>query len=133
MLTLSIVVLLALVFHHTNSFHDAANETVAGGVIEPGSGGEGLAVVLTAILGVIVSNLGTWYFGLPSSSSHALIGGMAGAGVASATTVKWSAVLDKVVLPMVISPVVGLVLGYLVMTAMLWTFRACNAHRVVLA
>src|SRR5207248_1695564 len=75
-------------------------------------------------------NLITWYFGLPSSSSHALIGGLVGAALASATAVQWDGVVSKVVLPMVISPAVGFLLGYLVMIAMLWLFRAADAHRV---
>ena len=64
----------------------------------------GLVVVLAGLIGAIVWNLITWYFGLPSSSSHALIGGLVGAALASAESVKWSGIVDKVVLPMVFSP-----------------------------
>ncbi|MFD1048418.1 inorganic phosphate transporter, partial [Kibdelosporangium lantanae] len=63
---------------------------------------------------------------LPSSSSHALIGGLVGAALASATTVQWSGVVEKVLIPMVVSPAVGLVLGYLVMTGMLWLYATPN-------
>ena len=49
----------------------------------------------------------TWYFGLPSSSSHALIGGLVGAALAASQTVQWHGVVDKVVMPMVLSPLVG--------------------------
>ena len=104
--------------------------TVAKGVISVPTGGHGLTVIISAVVGAIVWNLITWYFGLPSSSSHALIGGLVGAALASATTVQWSGVIDKVLIPMVISPAVGLLLGYLVMTGMLWLFRSANAHRV---
>ena len=53
-------------------------------------------------------NLITWYFGLPSSSSHALIGGLVGAALAAGVpSVHWTTILDKVVIPMVLSPVVG--------------------------
>jgi inorganic phosphate transporter, PiT family len=90
----------------------------------------GLVVVLAALVGAIVWNLVTWYFGLPSSSSHALIGGLVGAGIASATTVQWNQVVDKVVIPMVVSPVVGFTLTYLLMLAILWLFRRSNPHRV---
>src|SRR5205807_5652645 len=76
-----------------------------------------------ALVGAIAWNLVTWYFGLPSSSSHALIGGLVGAAIASAGTVKWVGVRDKVVVPMVISPLVGFALAYLLMVAILWTFR----------
>src|SRR5699024_861968 len=56
----------------------------------------GLIIILASLLGAIVWNIITWWFGLPSSSSHALIGGLAGAGVASATTVYWSGIVSHV-------------------------------------
>jgi PiT family inorganic phosphate transporter len=86
-------------------------------------------VVFAALIGAIAWNLITWYFGLPSSSSHALIGGLVGAALAAAESVKWAGVWDKVVIPMVVSPLVGFGLGYLFMLAVLWTFRRANAHR----
>jgi PiT family inorganic phosphate transporter len=103
--------------------------TIASGVIAVPAAGNGITIVICALIGAIAWNLATWYFGLPSSSSHALIGGLVGAGLASATTVRWQGVLEKVIIPMVISPVVGFVLGYLVMTAITWLFRSANPHR----
>ncbi|MCE0766089.1 inorganic phosphate transporter [Pseudonocardia kujensis] len=103
--------------------------TVGSGIIEAPQGLAGLAVVLAALIGAIVWNLVTWWFGLPSSSSHALIGGLVGAALASAGTVKWSGVLDKVVIPMVLSPVVGFVLGGLVMIVILWLFKDTRPMR----
>ncbi|MEO8889559.1 MAG: inorganic phosphate transporter [Jatrophihabitantaceae bacterium] len=104
--------------------------TVGGGIIDqPSNGTHGLTVVLAALLGAIAWNLGTWYLGLPSSSSHALIGGLVGAAVAAAETVKWSGVVDKVVIPMVLSPIVGFVLSYFFMVALMWVFRRANAVR----
>lgn len=104
--------------------------TVGKGIIEtPTSGTEGLAVVLAALVGAIVWNLGTWYFGLPSSSSHALIGGLVGAALAASEAVKWSGVVDKVIVPMVVSPLIGFGLSYLFMLLVLWTFRSVNAVR----
>jgi PiT family inorganic phosphate transporter len=103
--------------------------TVGSGIIDAPTGRHGMVVVLAGLLGAIVWNLGTWWFGLPSSSSHALIGGLIGAALASEGTVKWSAVLDKVIIPMVASPAVGLVLGYLFMLAILWAFRRANPVR----
>jgi PiT family inorganic phosphate transporter len=103
--------------------------TIASGIIDTPVGDDALHVVTAALAGAIVWNLLTWYFGLPSSSSHALVGGLVGAALASATTVHWAGVLEKVVIPMVVSPVVGLLLGYLVMTAVMWAFRNANAHR----
>jgi len=103
--------------------------TVGGGIIDPPTGSGGLKVVFAALIGAIVWNLITWYFGLPSSSSHALIGGLVGAALAAAESVKWSGIVDKVVIPMVLSPLIGFVLGYLFMLAILWTFRHRNAHK----
>ncbi|MGI8815191.1 MAG: inorganic phosphate transporter [Pseudonocardia sp.] len=97
--------------------------TVGQGIIDAPKGVPGLVVVLAALLGAVVWNLVTWYFGLPSSSSHALIGGLVGAALASAGTVKWSGVVDKVLIPMVVSPLVGFVATALVMTALIWAFR----------
>jgi len=103
--------------------------TVGSGIIDPPTGGAGLQVVFAALIGAIVWNLITWYFGLPSSSSHALIGGLVGAALAAAESVKWSGIVDKVVIPMVLSPLIGFALGYLFMLAILWSFRGANAHK----
>jgi PiT family inorganic phosphate transporter len=104
--------------------------TVGKGIISAPKGNHGLVLVFAAVAGAIVWNLVTWFFGLPSSSSHALIGGLVGAALASSATVKWHGVWKKVVLPMVVSPVVGFVLGFLVMLTVLWAFRRANPHRV---
>jgi inorganic phosphate transporter, PiT family len=104
--------------------------TIANQILDPPAGTAGLSVILAALVGAITWNLVTWYFGLPSSSSQALIGGLVGAGLASGSPVHWvSGVVGKVVVPMVISPVIGLVLGYLLMVAVLWLFRRVNPHR----
>ena len=104
--------------------------TVGSGIIAAPAGLAGLFVVLAALIGAIVWNLITWRLGLPSSSSHALIGGLVGAGLASAGTVQWGGVIDKVVIPMVVSPIVGFVLAGLVMLAILWLFRRARPTRV---
>src|SRR5579875_463667 len=100
--------------------------TIGKGIVDLPNTHEGLVVVFAAVLGAIVWNLITWYFGLPSSSSHALIGGLCGATLASSGDVKWHGVVQKVVVPMVVSPVVGFVLAFLVMLALLWAFRRKN-------
>jgi PiT family inorganic phosphate transporter len=101
--------------------------TVGTGIISPPSNVSGLGVVMGGLLGAITWNLITWYFGLPSSSSHALIGGLVGAALASGTTqVFWHGITDKVILPMFISPFIGFFLGYVVMLTIRWTFR--NGH-----
>jgi phosphate/sulfate permease len=103
--------------------------TVGKGIISPPNGRAGLAVILAALLGAIAWNLFTWRFGLPSSSSHALIGGLIGAALVASQGVQWFGVWRKVIVPMVISPLVGLVAGYLFMLALLWTFRNAQVHK----
>jgi PiT family inorganic phosphate transporter len=90
----------------------------------------GLVIVLAGLLGAISWNLVTWYFGLPSSSSQALIGGLVGAGVVGGVTVEWQTILDKVVIPMVASPIVGFALAFLIMLSIMWIFRRRNPHKV---
>lgn len=107
--------------------------TVGKGIIDAPSGGRGLVLVFAALLGAIIWNLITWYFGLPSSSSHALIGGLIGSAAVThhhLGAVKWAGVIEKVVLPMVFSPLLGFVLGFLAMVVILWVFRRGNAHRL---
>jgi phosphate/sulfate permease len=104
-------------------------KTIGSGIIGAPNGHDGLVIVLSALIGAIVWNLGTWYFGLPSSSSHALIGGLVGAALVASESVKWSGLLDKVVIPMVISPLIGFTVSYVFMLAVLWAFRRVNAHR----
>jgi PiT family inorganic phosphate transporter len=81
-------------------------------------------VVFAGIMGAIVWDLITWYWGLPSSSSHAIIGGLIGAAVAHAGTavLHWAG-LKKIILALVISPIVGTAIGFLFMLAILWAFR----------
>jgi inorganic phosphate transporter, PiT family len=104
-------------------------ETVSEDLIQAPTDDQGMIILFAALLGATVWNLVGWYFGLPSSSSHALFGGLVGAALAGASTVYWDGVLTKVVIPMVVSPLVGLVLGYVVMVALLWLFRHANPHR----
>jgi PiT family inorganic phosphate transporter len=130
-LTPRVALLLAAVANFVGAFLGQKVAKTVSEILQVGGGTHGLVVVASALLGAIVWNLVTWYFGLPSSSSHALIGGLVGAGLASATTVHWNQVLDKVVIPMVISPVVGFAIAYLFMLAILWAFRRRNPHRVL--
>ena len=97
--------------------------TVGSGLIEPPRSLAGLAIVFAGVVGAICWNLITWYFGLPSSSSHALIGGLVGAALGAGEGVKWAGIGEKVVIPMVLSPLTGFVLGFLVMLLILWIFR----------
>ena len=90
----------------------------------------GLVIVMAGLLGAIIWNLITWYFGLPSSSSHALIGGLVGAAIAGGVEVKWDTIVKKVLIPMVASPLLGFCAAFVVMTAILWIFKKGNPHRV---
>ncbi len=91
----------------------------------------GLVIVLSALVGAATWNLITWWLGLPSSSSHALIGGLVGAGLASATTVKWTGIVESVIIPMFASPVVGFVVAYLFMRLIMMVFANAPYHRTM--
>ncbi len=82
-------------------------------------------VVLAALIGACLWNLITWWYGIPSSSSHALIGGLAGAVVAKAgvSAFKWGALYQKVLVPLVASPLIGFTAAFLLMIALLWIVR----------
>ena len=89
------------------------------------------AVVFAGLTGAVTWNFLTWWLGLPTSSSHALIGGFAGAGVAKAGfSVLNAASLEKTILFIVLSPLFGMVLGFLLMLANLWLFRRATPARV---
>ena len=105
-------------------------QTVGSGIVELPETESSLVVILAALLGAIVWNLTTWWFGLPSSSSHALIGGLVGATLAAAGTVQWAGITEKVVIPMIVSPVIGFTVAFLFMTAIMWIFRRANPGRV---
>lgn len=91
--------------------------------IDPGDGSHGLVIVLAGLIGAIAWNLATWYVGLPSSSSHALIGGLVGAALAAGAVVNWTTVLHKVVVPMFVVPAVAFTLAFGSMVLILWGFR----------
>jgi PiT family inorganic phosphate transporter len=129
-LTPRVALLMAAVANLVGAFFGTkVAATVGKGIIDPPQGTTGLVICAAGLVGAIGWNLLTWWFGLPSSSSHALIGGLGGAALAASATVKWHGILEKVVIPMVISPIVGVILGYLVMLAILWLFRGVNPGR----
>lgn len=100
---------------------------------ELGSNQHGFQVViLAAIVGAIVWNLITWYFGIPSSSSHALIGGLVGAAMihGGLHAVLWSGITKKVLIPLVGSPTMGFLLGFLIMTIIYKTLSHVHPGRV---
>jgi inorganic phosphate transporter, PiT family len=90
-----------------------------------------LGVLLCGLLGAIAWNLITWYYGLPSSSSHALVGGYAGAAMAAAGMgVLLPGGWTKTLVFIVMSPLIGAVLGFFIMVAVMWIFRYWSPSRV---
>jgi PiT family inorganic phosphate transporter len=120
---------LAAVFNLAGSLVSVKVANTVGSIIEAPETSHGLVVVFAAVAGAIAWNLVTWYFGLPSSSSHALIGGLVGAALASGTTVHWDTIVKKVVIPMVVSPVVGFFGALVLMLLILWLFRRARPTR----
>jgi inorganic phosphate transporter, PiT family len=97
--------------------------TVAKGIVNPEA--ITLDVVLAGLVGAITWNLITWYLGLPSSSSHALIGGILGSSIAAAGTdvVNWNGLKEKVLIPSLIAPFAGLAIAGLLMVLITWVIR----------
>jgi inorganic phosphate transporter, PiT family len=109
-------------------FHTGVANTV-GKTVDPEVVSE--AVIFAGLVGAVTWNFLTWWLGLPTSSSHAIIGGFAGAGVAKAGFgVLNAASLEKTILFIVLSPLFGMVLGFLLMLANLWLFRRATPARV---
>ena len=111
----------------------AVATTIATGFADPGDVTQG--VVLSALLGASIWNLLTWWWGIPSSSSHALVGGLCGGVVAHAGTgaFRWAALVQKVLIPLVVSPTVGFISAFFFMVALTWIFRrqaAAKVHRL---
>src|SRR4029079_14052894 len=103
--------------------------TIGKGVVDPHV--IDTPVVFAALTGAIIWDLVTWWFGIPSSSSHALIGGLAGAAVAkSGATVLNGPGLTKIGISIVASPLIGLALGFWLMVAVFWIFRRFTPARV---
>jgi inorganic phosphate transporter, PiT family len=96
--------------------------TIAKGVVQPDV--FTLSVVFAGLIGAIAWDVITWYFGLPTSSSHALIGGMAGAAVARSG---WDSLIAdgfrKIAVFIVLSPIIGLLLGFTILVAVMWVFH----------
>ena len=129
-LTPRIALVMAAVMNFVGAFLGQKVASTVSDVIVPGGvATHGLVIVMAGLLGAITWNLITWYFGLPSSSSHALIGGLVGAALASGSVVHWPVIIDKIVIPMILSPLVGFGLSFALMIAIMWIFRRRNPHR----
>ncbi len=103
-------------------------KTLGGGLVFPEMVEGSQILVFAALVGAIVWNLFTWYLGIPSSSSHALIGGLLGAAWAHAgfAAINFSGVVGKVILPFIGSPLAGFCAGFVAMLLIAWL---CASHR----
>ncbi|MFT4301380.1 MAG: inorganic phosphate transporter [Desulfovibrio sp.] len=107
-------------------------KTLGSGIVLPHVVEGSHVLVLAALVGAIAWNCITWYFGIPSSSSHALIGGLIGAAVADAGfgALNGKGILDKVLIPLVASPLAGFLMGYLIMWIIFWICARVHRRRV---
>jgi inorganic phosphate transporter, PiT family len=122
-------IVMAAAFNFIGAFAGTAvAKTIGSGLVEEGTSTQG--VIAAALVGAIAWNLLTWYRGLPSSSSHALIGGLFGATLVAAGTgaFKIGGIVEKVLVPMVSSPVIGFFVAFGLMIALYWLFRNVS-HR----
>ena len=115
----------------------AVAKTITSGLVDNAAMKEldfasGQLIIMGALIGAITWNLVTWYFGIPSSSSHALIGGVVGAGLAAlgAENVIWSGLLQKVVLPLILSPMIGFFGSLLLMRLLYYLFASATPQSV---
>src|SRR5215212_2113603 len=114
----------------------AVAKTITSGLLDTAAvkalGFSAQVLVIAALVGAIIWNLFTWYFGIPSSSSHALIGGVVGAGVGAlgVANITWSGLGQKVVIPLVFSPIIGFIIALLLMRLLLWLFAKATPQRV---
>ncbi|MBI4797216.1 MAG: inorganic phosphate transporter [Desulfarculus sp.] len=103
-------------------------ETVGKGIVRPEMITGCQLIVLSALVGAIIWNVLTWYLGIPSSSSHALVGGLMGAAVAFGgwDTLSYHSITYKVVLPLFLSPLAGMLAGMLFMLVLAWCVHMMN-------
>jgi PiT family inorganic phosphate transporter len=123
-LTPRIAVLLNAVLNFAGAFVSIkVAATIAKGIVNPDA--ITLNIVLAGLVGAITWNLLTWLLGLPSSSSHALIGGVAGAAIAADgwSIIEWNGLWNKVVKPSVLAPVFGFLVALLLMFVIVWLIR----------
>ena len=120
-------ILMAAAFNFIGAFAGTAvAKTVGSGLVDEKTTTQG--IIAAALIGAIVWNLITWQQGLPSSSSHALIGGLLGATVVAAGTgaLKIDGILNKVLVPMFTSPLLGFFIAFALMVALYWIFRSAR-------
>ncbi|HWR02538.1 MAG TPA: inorganic phosphate transporter [Humidesulfovibrio sp.] len=107
-------------------------KTIGSGIVNADVVAGCQGIVLAALFGAIFWNLLTWYLGLPSSSSHALIGGLMGAAVAYSgfDALNFMSIFKKVIIPLVLSPMAGFIGGYFFMVLLSWLFHKAKPRKV---
>ncbi|KHD35714.1 inorganic phosphate transporter [Clostridium acetobutylicum] len=124
-LSMKSAVIMSAILNFLGAFmSDKVAKTVGDGIIDPSKIVP--SVIIVALIAAIIWNLITWYLGIPSSSSHALIGGLIGAAVMYKTSfgvVNWVGFFNKIVLWLFLSPVIGFVVGYIFMVLIEWLFH----------
>ena len=124
-------VALSAVFNFAGAFVSIkVAATIATGIVDEDA--ITLSIVLAGVVGAITWNLVTWLLGLPSSSSHALIGGVAGAAITAEglNVIEWDGIWNKVVKPSVLAPVLGLLTALVLMLAITWLIRKRSPSKV---
>jgi PiT family inorganic phosphate transporter len=117
-------ILMATAFNFIGAFAGTAvAKTIASGLVDEASTTQ--VVIAAALIGAIIWNLITWQQGLPSSSSHALIGGLLGATIVAAGTgaLNINGIVNKVLIPMITSPLLGFAIAFALMVVLYWVFR----------
>lgn len=130
-LTPTMAILMAATFNFAGALvSEKVAKTISKGLID---GRLEQYVIIAALLAAIIWNLITWFIGIPSSSSHALIGGLIGSSVVYAMSFKkvlWDGVLNKIIIPLFSSPLIGFVFGFALMW-LLYRLLAPFSHRMV--
>lgn len=111
--------------------NDKVAKTVGDGIVSPSLMAP--SVIIVAIISAIIWDLITWYVGIPSSSSHALIGSLIGAAIVYQTSfsvVNWVNFLEKVIVPLILSPFLGFIFGYIFMILLEWILRKSRPSSV---
>ena len=125
-------ILMAAAFNFIGAFAGTAvAKTIGAGLVDEATTTQ--TVIIAALTGAIAWNLFTWYLGLPSSSSHALIGGLLGSTIVAAGVgaLKMDGIIGKVLVPMITSPLLGFFIAFVLMLVLYWLFR--NAKRKPMA
>ncbi len=124
-------IILAGVLNTIGALHaSGVAQTIATGLVKEAAATQTL--VISALVGAIIWNFATWYFGMPSSSSYALIGGLIGASLVKGgpTIIIWQGLLLKVLIPMIVSPFLGFGMAYLLMKGVLRWGGSRNKDRI---